>query len=106
MMSVCKERQMQGMTLEQIRTELMIAGYGLTKADKRSKELLASAQIQTDGRTNEDGKTVYFYVYWPFAWQLDDLHLDPDRIGAIEYVDQRHTILRRIDGRVNAWLLE
>lgn len=106
MTSVSKNRQLTGMTLNEIRTELMLAGYGLTKADKRAKELLASAQIQTDGRTNEKGEVVYFFIYWPFAWHVEGLKLDTERVGAIEYVDQRHTILRRLDGREQAWLLE
>ncbi len=106
MMSVSKQKQMQGMTIDEIRAEFMIHGYGVTKAEKRSKELLASAQLQTDGRTNPDGKMLLFYVYWPFAWQLKDLHLDLDRIGAVEYLDARHTMLRRLDGRENAWILE
>ena len=46
---------------------------------------------------------MYFYVYWPLAYK--ELDLDPNRIGAVEYVDARHNILRRVDGRVQQWLL-
>lgn len=105
MSGVSKEKQLKGMTLEEIRTEFMISGYGVTKAEKRTKELLASAQIQSDGRMTEKGSYIFFCVYWPFAYQIPGLALDPSRIGAIEYLDARHTALRRLDGRVNAWLL-
>lgn len=95
--------QTEGMTMEEVRTELMKAGYGTTKAEKRAKELLVSAQLQTDGRKNSAGEMLYFYVYWPLAYR--ELDLDPNRIGAVEYVDARHNILRRVDGRVQQWLL-
>lgn len=104
MTSVCKDKQITGMTAEEIRKEFMLAGYGLTKAEKRTKELIVSAQLQSDGRTNERGQTLFFYIFWPWSWKT--IKLDDKRIGAIEYTDPRHTILRRLDGRENVWLLE
>ena len=106
MLSVSQSKQLTGMTLEEIRTQFMIAGYGVTKAEKRTTELLVSAQIQTDGRANENGRMLFFFAYWPGAWKLKDFCIDLDRIGAVEYVDARHTVLKRVDGREHAWLLE
>lgn len=103
MSSVSKAEQLQGLTLREIRKHFMLAGYGVTKADKRTKELLASAQIQTDGRTDGAGNLLFFCIYWPFAYDRKDIRLDLDRVGAIEYLDARHTMLRRLDGVVNAW---
>lgn len=105
MAGVSKAAQLRGMTLEEIRREFMLAGYGVGKADKRTKELLASAQIQTDGRTNDNGRLLFFCIYWPFAYDRKDITLDLDRVGAIEYLDARHTILRRLDGGVDVWNL-
>ena len=103
MSSVSKDKQIAGMTMEEIRTEFMKAGYGVTKTNKRSLELLVSAQLQTNGALR-NGRPVYYCIYWPFAY--DVFPFDLDRVGTIEYVDPRHTILRRLDGRENAWLLE
>lgn len=103
MSSVSKEKQLKGMTLGEIRTEFMLAGYGVTKATKRTKELLESAQIQTDGRRNENGGLVFFCIYWPFTYTARILNLDLSRVCAVEYLDARHNELRRIDGKVNAW---
>lgn len=103
MSGVSKDKQIAGMTMIEIRTEFIKAGYGLTKAEKRAKELLVSAQLQCDGKT-KDGQLVYYCIYWPFAYSI--FNFDQDRVGAVEYVDARHTILRRLDGRENAWLLE
>lgn len=103
MSSVSKAQQLHGLTLDGIRREFMLAGYGVGKADKRTKELLASAQIQTDGRVDETGKMLFFCIYWPFAWEHADISMDMGRVGAIEYLDARHTMLRRLDGVINAW---
>lgn len=103
MAGVSKDKQLRGLTLDEIRAEFMLAGYGLTKAEKRAKELLLSAQLQTDGRTDERGRILYFSIFWPWAYDRDDIKLEVERVGAIEYIDARHTQLRRLDGRKQPW---
>lgn len=102
MAGVPKDKQVSGMTKDEIEMEFMMAGYGITKAKKRTNELLISAQIQSDGRTNAAGRMLYFCIYWPLGCE----HTKLDRVGPIRYVDARHTILERLDGKENAWLLD
>lgn len=98
MAGISRDKQIAGMTLEEIRTEFMMAGYGITKAIKRTNELLVSAQIQSKG-DKRDGRNVFFCIYWPSATKIIDL----SRVGMIAYEDARHTVLYRFDGKVNAW---
>ena len=76
-------KRCDGMTQDEIQAELMLAGYGVAKAKRRVIELRESAQIQTDGRTNERGQYLFFFVGWPEAYTLKDLGLDLDRVGAV-----------------------
>lgn len=92
--------QERGMTLEEIKTQFIMAGYGLTKASKRVNELRMSAQIQSDG-SMRSGELVYWCIFWPKA---PTNKTDMNRVGFIEYEDPRHTILRRLDGLRDAWL--
>lgn len=100
MAGISKDKQAAGLTLDEIRREFMLAGYGVTKADKRTKELLVSAQIQYNGETR-GGKMVFYCIYWPMAFNIVDFN----RVGAIYYMDDRHTMLRRRDGVEYAWRL-
>lgn len=93
-------KQESGMTLEEIKTQFLMAGYGLTKAAKRVNELRVSAQIQSDG-SQRNGELLFWCIYWPRA-PLEKT--DINRVGCIEYEDARHTILRRQDGLKDAWL--
>lgn len=101
MASVSPERQKTGLTMEEIRRLFMMAGYGTTKMAKRTRELLESAQIQSDGRTNEEGQRLFFCIYWPNSGMECDL----SRVGSCMYQDHNHTDLIRLDGRENAWNL-
>lgn len=101
MASVSPERQKTGLTIEEIRQLFMMAGYGTTKMMKRTNELMESAQIQTDGRTNAEGKRLFFSIYWPNSGMKCDL----SRVGSCVYLDHNHTTLERMDGRENAWNL-
>lgn len=97
---VSKEKQVAGLTLDEIKAEFTLAGYGLTKAKKRTEELLTSAALQTDG-TKVNGQYVFWCIWWPYAAFKGDV----SRYGMLEYVDPRHTVLRRLDGKVNQWLV-
>lgn len=100
MSSIRAEDQIEGMTEKEIRREFMLAGYGVTKAAKRVNELKVGAFIQTDG-TRRDGDLVFWCIWWPFGYQ----HCDYDRVSAVEYEDDRHTILKRVDGKRGAqWI--
>ena len=99
MFAVPKEKQISGMTLEEIRTAFLLAGYGGTKAIKRTKELMASALIQYTGEENDKGEMLFYSVYWPFASKK----VDYSRVGSFEYLDNRHTMLVRKDRLVQAW---
>ena len=101
MAAVSPERQKTGLTIEEIRTLFMVAGYGTTKVMKRTRELMESAQIQSDGRKNEQGQRLFFCIYWPNSGMKCDL----SRVGSCMYEDRNHTTLVRIDGRENAWNL-
>lgn len=96
---VSKEKQLTGMTMEEIRCEFLMAGYGGTKAQKRSRELLVSAQIQYTGERNKDGLMLYFCVYWPFAAKK----VDVSRVGSYTYADRAHTQIVRLDKWQNAY---
>ena len=101
MRGVPPEKQISGMTENEIRTEFTLNGYGVTKANKRVNELQAAAIIQSDG-TKRGGEFVFFCAWWP--WSAQD-HIDFDRICGVEYMDARHTILRRLDKKSNPmWL--
>lgn len=100
MRAVSKSKQIAGMTIEEIRQEFAKAGYGTTKVAKRTRELMVSAAIQSDG-TKRDGKLVFWCIYWPYGASKCDM----SRFGTVTYVDPRHTELIRADGRENAWLL-
>ena len=41
--NVSKDKQIRGMTKEEIQTELLMAGYGVKKIAKRTNELIVSA---------------------------------------------------------------
>lgn len=99
MFAIPKDKQISGMTLEEIRTAFILAGYGGTKANKRTKELLVSAQIQYIGADTDKGEMLFYCVYWPFASKKVNF----DRIGSFEYLDNRHTMIVRRDRLVNAW---
>lgn len=99
MASVSPEKQKIGLTIEEIRTLFMAAGYGTTKMIKRTRELMESAQIQSDGRKNEKGERLFFCIYWPSSGMECDL----SRVGSCIYEDRNHTSLIRLDGRENAW---
>lgn len=102
MASVPAALQQKGLTLGQIRKQFMMAGYGPTKVEKRTKELLESAQIQSDGRKDENGSMLFFCIYWPNS----GMKCDMDRVASYYYEDHNHTILVRRDGRKQAWFLE
>ena len=87
--------------MEEIRTLFMMAGYGTTKMVKRTRELMATAQIQSDGRRNENGQRLFFCIYWPHSGMECDL----SRVGSCVYQDRNHTNLVRLDGREEAWNL-
>lgn len=100
MAAIKPEDQINGLTETEIRTEFMKAGYGVTKAAKRTNELKAGAFIQSNG-TKRDGEYVFWCIWWPFGYEFCDF----DRVCGVEYEDDRHTILRRLDGRRGAvWL--
>lgn len=105
--SVPKEMQIKGMTRAEILTAFTMAGYGVKKAIKRTKELIVSAQLQSDGTTDEGGRMLFWSPYWPYAWKTPiGSKLRADLICAVEYYDPRHEVPIRADGRENAWLLE
>ena len=58
MAAIKPEDQINGLTETEIRTEFMKAGYGVTKAAKRTNELKAGAFIQSNG-TKRDGEYVF-----------------------------------------------
>lgn len=101
MASVPPALQRSGMTLNQVRAQFMMAGYGPTKVEKRTKELMVSAQLQSDGRRDECGRMLFFCIYWPNS----GMKCDMDRVGSYFYEDHNHTRLIRSDGREQAWLL-
>lgn len=99
MYAIPKEKQISGMTMEEIRTAFLLAGYGGTKANKRTKELMVSAQIQYTGEDTDNGEMLFYCVYWPYAAKK----VNVDRVGSFEYLDQRHTQLVRQDRLIQAW---
>lgn len=101
MFAIPKDKQISGMTLEEIRTAFLLAGYGGTKANKRTKELLVSAQIQYTGADTARGEMLFFCVYWPYASKK----VNYDRVGSYEYLDNRHTMIARKDRLIDAWNL-
>lgn len=102
MASVPTARQYTGMTKDEIVATFMMAGYGITKAEKRTNELIMSAQLQTDGSTNDKQQLLFWSVFWPYS----SVACDMKRIGAIKYEDPRHTRLSRMDGKNCFWYLE
>ena len=100
MSSISADNQIEGMTEKEIRREFMLAGYGVTKAEKRVNELKVGAFIQSDG-SKRNGELVFWCIWWPFGYH----HCDYDRMSAVEYKDDRHTMLRRVDGKEGAqWI--
>ena len=100
MSSISADKQIEGMTEKEIRREFMLAGYGVTKAGKRVNELKTGAFIQSDG-SKRNGDYVFWCIWWPHGYQ----NCDYDRVSAVEYEDDRHTTLRRVDGKVGpVWL--
>ena len=91
-------------------TALAIAGFGVKKQNKRTKELITSAMLQSDGSRNEAGEILFWSPHWPWTYKTPiGKKLDAKRICAIYYDDQndpRHEVPLRVDGRENAWLLE
>lgn len=108
--SVPKETQIRGVTRKDVLTMLTLAGYGVKKTEKRTKELLVSAQLQTDGTKNDNGDLLFWSPYWPMAWKAPiGKKLDTSRICAVYYdedKDPRHNYPLRVDGRQSAWFLE
>ena len=101
MRSVCKDKQIQGMTETEIVTEYFNNGYGIDRARKRVNELKASAAIQSNGEMR-NGQYVFFCIWWP--WMNPD-RVDYDLFCAVEYIDRRRGLLRRLDGKsINTWM--
>lgn len=105
MRDVAPYKRYMGMTMGEIQAELQLAGYGPAKAKRRALELRESAQIQTDGRKNENGEMLFFFVGWLEAYTEAKIDLDITRVGAVEWVDSRKMIIRRLDGGRSVWLL-
>ena len=105
--SIPRDKQIRGMTREEFEVAFMLAGYGLKRAKKNVLELIASARIQSDLSTNGKGAILFWAVEWPAVY-LSPIakKLDPKRIGAVYYADPRHMIIKRSDGRVDAWNLQ
>lgn len=101
MASIPVTKQTVGMTKDEIIATFMMAGYGLTKAEKRTNELLMSAQLQTDGSTDNNNKLLYWSIFWPYSGMVCDM----SRVGAVRYEDPRHTRLVRLDGQPIYWYL-
>lgn len=103
MLDIPISRRIDGMTLEEIQSQLMLAGYGVGKAKRRTMELLESAQIQTDGRVDEKHQYLFFFIGWAEAYAKEGLKLDLDRVGAVEWVDSRREVIQRLDGGKMIW---
>lgn len=102
MASIPTVKQTAGMTKDEIIATFMMAGYGLTKAEKRTNELIWSAQLQTDGSVDAaTNKLLYWSIFWPYSGMVCDM----SRVGAIKYEDPRHTRLSRLDGKGYMWYL-
>lgn len=101
MASVPPISQHVGMTKNEIIARFQLSGYGVTKAEKRTNELIMSAQLQTDGSIAENGQLLYWSIMWPDA----AINCDMGRVGAIKYEDARHTRLVRLDGKPMLWYL-
>lgn len=100
MSAIDAKLQISGMTETEIRTEFMKAGYGVTKAEKRTNELKVGAFIQSDG-SKQNGEYLFWCIWWPFGYEKCDF----ERVCGVEYEDERHTVLRRLDGkRGPVWL--
>jgi hypothetical protein len=108
--NVSKDKQIRGMTKEEIQTELLMAGYGVKKIAKRTNELIVSAQLQSDLTHDEHGKILFWSPMWPWAWKSPiGKKLDATLICAVYYDeirDPRHNYPLRADGRKDAWILE
>lgn len=105
--SIPRDKQIGGMTKGELEVAFMLAGYGLKRAKKNVLELIASARLQTDMTCNAKGETLYWAVEWPMVYLSPVAKkLDPKRIGAVYYSDPRHMIIKREDGRENAWVVE
>ena len=99
MRGVDRTNQLLGMTEVEIVTEFFKAGYGVSKARKRVNELKASAAIQSDG-TMRDGQYVFWCIWWPWVPERTNI----DLYCAVEYMDKRKGLLRRLDGKsINTW---
>ena len=84
----------------------MMAGYGLKRAKKNVLELIVSARLQSDLSTDEHGRILFWAPEWPMAYLCPIARkLDPKRVGSVYYADPRHMILKRADGREDAWQL-
>lgn len=105
MRDVAPYKRYTGMTMEEIQAELQLAGYGPAKAKRRAIELRESAQIQTDGRKNDRGEYIFFFVGWVEAYTEAKIDLDITRVGAVEWVDSRKGEIKRLDGGRQVWLL-
>lgn len=104
MLDIPLSRRIDGMTMEEIQAQLMLAGYGVGKAKRRTMELLESAQIQTDGRIDEaTHQYLFFFIGWAEAYTKEGLNLDLDRVGAVEWVDSRREVIQRLDGGKMVW---